>query len=281
MFGVTGVLLTPHTLTGYHTLHSRGATYLVHVLVCTLFHGERPSSDYSVDHIDRDTSNNRADNLRWATRSEQSKNRVHNKPARAKSAGVNKPVIAYADKAHTQPLATFTSQTDAAFHAGLVQNGIGVGHAVQRAIGRGGYAGKIDGRRAYWAHDHSPLEQAEDETWVPIDDSIGRSVSNLGRIRTINALGTHSIVHDPASGDSEQTLNIVKCYYYYNYFGRDGVTQHNHNVHRLVMLAHGPLAPSPDHVVDHIDGNKLNNRVDNLRWLTPSENTRAWVASKK
>ncbi|MDG4901411.1 MULTISPECIES: HNH endonuclease [unclassified Mesorhizobium] len=45
-----------------------------------------------------------------------------------------------------------------------------------------------------------------------------------------------------------------------------------HVVHRIVALAfHGP-APSAGHVVDHIDTNRLNNRPDNLRWVTRLEN---------
>ena len=55
-------------------------SYLVHRLVCLAFHGPQPSPDHTVDHIDRDVHNNRAVNLRWATKSEQS----YNKGASAK-----------------------------------------------------------------------------------------------------------------------------------------------------------------------------------------------------
>lgn len=44
-------------------------------------------------------------------------------------------------------------------------------------------------------------------------------------------------------------------------------------VHRIVATAyHGP-APTEQHVVDHIDTNRQNNRPENLRWLTKLENT--------
>ena len=45
------------------------------------------------------------------------------------------------------------------------------------------------------------------------------------------------------------------------------------NVHRLVAEAY---IPNPDNLpeVNHIDENKLNNHVDNLEWVTSSQNTR-------
>lgn len=43
-------------------------------------------------------------------------------------------------------------------------------------------------------------------------------------------------------------------------------------VHQIVATAfHGP-PPSKDHVVDHIDTNRCNNRPENLRWVTKLEN---------
>lgn len=43
-------------------------------------------------------------------------------------------------------------------------------------------------------------------------------------------------------------------------------------VHRIVCKAFNGDAPSDQHVVDHIDTNRQNNRPDNLRWLTKLEN---------
>ena len=43
-------------------------------------------------------------------------------------------------------------------------------------------------------------------------------------------------------------------------------------VHRIVATAFHGQAPSDQHVVDHIDTNRQNNRPENLRWLTKLEN---------
>jgi len=43
-------------------------------------------------------------------------------------------------------------------------------------------------------------------------------------------------------------------------------------VHRIVATAFHNEAPTKEHVVDHIDTNKQNNRPDNLRWVTRLEN---------
>ena len=53
---------------GYRTVRINGKDRYVHILVCEAFHGPKPSGKtITVDHKDRNRSNNRADNLRWAT----------------------------------------------------------------------------------------------------------------------------------------------------------------------------------------------------------------------
>lgn len=49
-------------------------TYSVHVLIALTFH-DKPGDNYEVDHIDGNSKNNRADNLRWVTCTEN-----HNNP---------------------------------------------------------------------------------------------------------------------------------------------------------------------------------------------------------
>jgi hypothetical protein len=44
-------------------------------------------------------------------------------------------------------------------------------------------------------------------------------------------------------------------------------------VHRLVMMAHCPNKNSEKLLVDHIDGNTKNNKIENLRWATHSQNS--------
>lgn len=51
--------------------------YWFHILVCTAFHGPRPSPRHQVDHIDRDKWNNHPENLRWVTPRE---NQLNAKP---------------------------------------------------------------------------------------------------------------------------------------------------------------------------------------------------------
>ena len=43
-------------------------------------------------------------------------------------------------------------------------------------------------------------------------------------------------------------------------------------VHRIVAFAFLGEPPTPQHIVDHIDTNRRNNRPQNLRWLTKLEN---------
>ena len=44
-------------------------------------------------------------------------------------------------------------------------------------------------------------------------------------------------------------------------------------VHQLVMEYFGPPKPGPEYEIDHINRNKLDNRLENLRWVTRQENS--------
>ena len=44
-------------------------------------------------------------------------------------------------------------------------------------------------------------------------------------------------------------------------------------IHRIIATAFHGEPPTKEHVVDHIDTNRQNNKPSNLRWLTRLENT--------
>ena len=45
-------------------------------------------------------------------------------------------------------------------------------------------------------------------------------------------------------------------------------------VHKLVMYAFGEIKPYPEWEIDHINGNSLDNRFENLEYVSSSENTK-------
>lgn len=90
-----------------------------------------------------------------------------------------------------------------------------------------------------------------------IDYSCRFEVSTLGRIR--NATTKH--IYTP---------NIGRNGYYRvctSVFGRN----RNFYIHRFVAETFLPN-PAKWEIVNHLDGNKLNNRIDNLEWCTRSGN---------
>lgn len=103
-----------------------------------------------------------------------------------------------------------------------------------------------------------------DEQWLPVSKFPQYEVSSLGRVRrTVSATCAKA-------GQFIQGHVGSKGYKYFN-ATVDGKRK-TLKFHRLVCETfHGP-PPSPKHVVAHCNGNRLDNRVSNLRWATTKEN---------
>lgn len=66
-----GRVLAPSRAGPYEHVHfAPGGSVKVHIAVCLAFHGKKPSPKHEVAHWDNDGSNNRKDNLRWASSAE-------------------------------------------------------------------------------------------------------------------------------------------------------------------------------------------------------------------
>ncbi len=52
-------------------------------------------------------------------------------------------------------------------------------------------------------------------------------------------------------------------------------------LHRVVLLSFDPIDNAEDYTVDHIDGNRSNNKLENLRWATNSDNIAFMMIHRK
>jgi hypothetical protein len=107
---------------------------------------------------------------------------------------------------------------------------------------------------------------SEPEEWRVIADFPHYAASSLGQIKRITSdMRSHRLTGQPLKpGVSSAGYESVSLC-------RDGMIR-NRRVNRIICAAfHGP-APSPDHHAAHNDGNRRNNRADNLRWVLPVEN---------
>ena len=85
-------------------------------------------------------------------------------------------------------------------------------------------------------------------------------VSNLGRAKSFH--------YDARNGQVLKTQNgtypqVTLC---------RGGNREQVNMHCLVSRAFLGPAPSPDHEINHKNGNKYDNHIENLEWVTRSEN---------
>ena len=97
------------------------------------------------------------------------------------------------------------------------------------------------------------------ETFIKIENYNNYSISNLGNVR------------------NDKTGRILKPYikpsgYKQVQLGRKTIPQY---IHRLVAIAFIPNIENKPQV-NHINGNKGDNRIENLEWVTASENDLAY-----
>ena len=109
-------------------------------------------------------------------------------------------------------------------------------------------------------------EEINNEIWKPVVGYEGiYSVSNIGRVRRDSA-------QDPKWIGHIMTQTIRFGGYMGVHLYRPGHIQVTHFVHRLVAFAFLGKPPEGRSQVNHINGKKTDNRVENLEWVSPPEN---------
>ena len=110
------------------------------------------------------------------------------------------------------------------------------------------------------------------EIWKDIAGYKNYKISSFGRVKSLNF-----------NGSKKQKILVPYCvneYLRIRLF--ENKKQKSFGVHRLVAMA---FIPNPDSKpeVNHIDGDKKNNKVNNLEWVTSSENVQhaVYVLGKK
>ena len=107
-------------------------------------------------------------------------------------------------------------------------------------------------------------EELEGEIWKIIPREPLFEVSNFGRVRNKQTKVLHRGTAQRNKG--YVSVSILNKYYM---------------VHRLVLEAFNPIEDSDNLSVDHINGIRDDNRLENLRWMSLEENIMTMMINRK
>lgn len=240
-----------YNIIGFRILKKR-VNHYVHRLVAHSFINfngiENPSYEYiksekvTVDHIDRNRTNNNVNNLRWATRNEQRANQtLDRKQLKCKK------VLQY--DYDGKLLKTWNSVMEASLNTSFDESSI-------RYCCRGD---RLTSNGYVWKYVDDKLF-CDEEVWKKICvEGYGElSVSSSGKIRTVSG----NII----SGHSNGGYMVITLR------NSNSKKMWTKSAHRLVAQA---FIGNPDgFVVNHKNGNKVDNRVENLEIVTQKENVK-------
>lgn len=110
------------------------------------------------------------------------------------------------------------------------------------------------------------MENTQHEIWARIPDYENYDVSNFGNVRSFAKNKNGTLLRKQLIGGNENSrYHAVRLY--------DEGKWKNEYVHRLVLQAF--IGDPPEgYQTNHINGDKLDNRLENLEYVTPSENVK-------
>lgn len=116
------------------------------------------------------------------------------------------------------------------------------------------------------------MVDTENEIWKEIEESPNYLVSNYGRVKSIARPVNCKI---GVRYKKEHFLTPRDCHGYLRVGFNDLNGKLIHPlVHRLVMYAFVGVRPYPEWEIDHINGNSHDNRLENLEYVSSSENSK-------
>lgn len=121
----------------------------------------------------------------------------------------------------------------------------------------------------------SKVKTANHEEWLAVPGFEGLyEVSNTGKVKSLereDVVATHDRQPFKRKRSEKLLKQYIDRYGYLKVYLYKNKKPHYLTVHRLVALAFIPNTENKN-TVDHIDCDRTNNRVENLRWVTVKEN---------
>lgn len=111
-----------------------------------------------------------------------------------------------------------------------------------------------------------------EEIWKDIPGYPGYQASNLGNIKSLDR---YVVSTNPKTGEKINRFfkEAIKDQCYTRGYLKVTIDNDTRSVHRLVSLAFMGTPPTDKHQVNHKNGIKDDNRIENLEWVTQSENS--------